>query len=223
MTVVLSQNDRRTKLGVLLMDVLHSEKIDFNSEVTLYPVEDGTTISDHITEGPERLSISGVIATADVSDGSTVSAAFGYALDNSAKLIDVIEALRAMHKNREMITVSTGQLLHENMGFASLSAERTSDGGGGNWLSIRAELIKIRKVKLRSVDVPAPETTAAPASGRAGETNKPAGASKPGTGANAEPNRPPRSALLQSRNALRDDPQALQRNLGAITGWGPAR
>jgi hypothetical protein len=43
--------DRRSKLGGLALDVLASEEINLEGQVTQYPVEDGTVISDHITQG----------------------------------------------------------------------------------------------------------------------------------------------------------------------------
>lgn len=180
MSVILTANDRRTMLGVLLLDALLTEEINFDSEVTLYPVEDGTTISDHITEGPERVRIGGVISTADVSGGSGSLSSFGFSASTQVtKLIDVIEALKEMHVARELVEVSTGQLVYRDMAFTHLAAKRSSDGLGGNWVSIEAELIKVNKVRLKTADVPAPETMNAPAAGRGGETNKPAGQSTP--------------------------------------------
>lgn len=202
MSVILTANDRRTMLGVLLLDALLTEEINFNSEVTLYPVEDGTTISDHITEGPERVRIGGVISTADVSGGAGSLSSFGFSASTQAtKLIDVIEALKEMHVARELVDVSTGQLVYRGMAFVSLSAKRSSDGLGGNWVSIEAELIKVNKVRLKTADVPAPETMNAPASGRGGETNRPAGQSTPSgnTSGNAAGNNSANSSAAQPR------------------------
>lgn len=191
MSAVFMTTDRRTRLGVLLLDVLLTEEVEFESQATLYPVEDGTEISDHITQGAEKIRIGGVVSTADASGGFGIAATLGFGVDNSAKLIDVIEALRTMHKNRELVTVSTGQLVYEQMAFTSLNAQRSADGQGGNWVSVKAELVKIRKVSLKTADVPAPENIieAGPA-GRAGETNKPAGRSTPSgaSGANTNAN-----------------------------------
>lgn len=216
MTVVLTQDDRRTKLGVLLLDVLATEELSFPSEVSMYPVEDGTQISDHITQEPERLRLGGLISTADVSGGFGIAAAFGFSTDNSSKLIDVIEALRQMHKARAPINISTGQLVYYDMAFSNLEARRSSDGDGGNWLNVSAELVKITKVKLKTADVPAPENTSGEAAGRAGETNKPGGRSTPNSNsssgnsaaANAQGTTPARdqTAALRVRNNVRGAP-----------------
>lgn len=162
--------DRRTKLGTLALDVLITEEIDLPSRVTRYPVEDGSIISDHIALEPETLRIAGHISTADV-------AAFGFVLGNSGgatKLVDAIDQLRAMHQARALVTISTGQMLYRDYAFTSLNAVRSADGPGGNWLEVKAELTKVRKVTLKSAEVPA-ETAQAPAKGRAGKTATPAG------------------------------------------------
>jgi hypothetical protein len=177
MSILISTTDKRTQLGAILLDCLLSEEINFESQVTLYPVEDGTEISDHITQGTKRVRISGVISTADISGGFGFSSLFGYATDNSMKFIDVVEEIEAMYKGREMLNIFTAQVYYENMAFTSLNVSRSADGLGGNWASIKAELIKINKVSLKTASVPAPETTAEPATGRSGETNKPAGKS----------------------------------------------
>jgi hypothetical protein len=190
MTVVLSWEDRRTRIGKLVLDVLLTEEIDLPSTVTQYPVEDGTIISDHITEGSETVRINGVIATQS-------AAAFGFTFDSdgSAKMIDVVEALREMHAARSIVAVSSGQMLYEDMAFTSLQASRAAGAdGGGNWLSVKAEMIKVRKVQLRTADVPA-ERVATPANGRAGQTGQQAGRSTPST-ANTATNQRPRSALF---------------------------
>lgn len=169
MMITLNFSDRQTKLGSLSLDVLVTEEINLEADVTRYPVEDGTVISDHITQGPETLRISGLVSTADV-------LAFSFASPGMTKLIDAIEALRTMHRDRALIAVSTGQMLYRDMAFTSMRATRSNGERGGNWLEINAELTKVRKVKLRTAEVP--EATAqGEAKGRAGKTNTPAGKS----------------------------------------------
>lgn len=158
----------RTEVGTLVLDVLVTEEIDLEGEVTRYPVEDGTTISDHVFQGPEIVRISGM-----VSEGDTAAFSFSSAL--GTRIADAIGLMRAMHAERQLVTVSTGKMLYEDMAFSRLSASRSADGEGGNWLTIKAELVKVRKVKLRTADAPA----ASPASGRTGQTQTPAGRSSP--------------------------------------------
>lgn len=169
MMTVLSFADRRTRLGSLVLDVLVSEEIDLAAEVTRYPVEDGTIISDHITQGVETVRIAGMVSTASV-------AAFSFTGGGTLKLVDAVDMLRAMHKARALVTISTGQMIYTDMGFTNLNAVRSNDERGGSWLQVRGELVKVRKAQLRTAEVPEAPAQA-PARGRAGETNKPAGKS----------------------------------------------
>lgn len=157
---------KQTKLGSILLDVMVSEELTLEGEVTEYAVEDGTEISDHITRRAERLRIVGRMAVTD-------AAAFTL-LNKAQKFVDVIEMLRAMHKARALVEVSTGRMIYKEMAFRSMVASRTNGGEGGNIIEISAELKQVRKVRLKTASVPAARA-AAPAAGRAGATNRTAG------------------------------------------------
>lgn len=179
---VLEANDRRTKMGTLVLDVLTNEEIEFPAEVTLYPTEDGAQISDHVTQGPERVRISGLMSTADV-------VAFAYFRDGggqgATKLVEAVDMLREMHKARALVSISTGQMLYEDMGIAGMTARRSAGGDGGNWLEVQAEFIKVKKVRLKQAEAPASGKAGdGGAKGRTGKTGTKAGkaaASKPAT------------------------------------------
>lgn len=229
MSAIISTVDRRTKLGALLLDVLTREEIDLPSEVTQYPVEDGTTASDHIFLKPETLRITGLIALQDLTGGFSNLATFGFVevSQNEMKFIDVVEALRTMHKERALVEVNTGQIIYQDFAFSSLNAVRSSDGEGGNWLQLTAELTKITKVKLKSADVPPPENVSGSAAGRAGETGKPAGNSTPSGNNNAQPQQAPAqnpngtSAAKRIQNYVGQDRiEAGRNNLLGFFGLG---
>src|SRR4029079_3138122 len=134
----------QSKLGYLSLDVLVSESLSLPSKVTEYTVEDGNEdISDHITAGNEELTISGSIAS-----GSAFGIEFGSLC--YSKMIDAIDQLRKMHKERKVITIQTGLGKYNDMAFTSLTIERSNSPNlGGQWLNINATLRKIRKVALK--------------------------------------------------------------------------
>jgi len=168
--ITLSAADRRTRIGGLILDLTLTEELSFEADVSMYPVEAGVTISDHVTQGAETLRISGTIPTQDVM-------AYEANQEGVAKVVDVAETLRKMHADRGVLEVSTGQLLYQDFAFTRMTATRSADADGGNWFSISAELTKVRKVELRTAEVPAEEkvSTQDGAQGRAGQTNKPTG------------------------------------------------
>ena len=104
----------QSKLGYLSLDVLVSENLDLPSEVTKYPVEDGDEdVSDHITAGNEELTINGAIAS-----GSAFGIEFGILC--YSKMIDAVDQLRKMHKERKTFTVVTGLGKYEEMAPAEI-------------------------------------------------------------------------------------------------------
>jgi hypothetical protein len=135
--------------------------------VTLYPIEDGTLITDHVFRGAERVRLSGLISADSIE-------VLGFSSLGKQKLVAAVDALREMHTARALITVSTGIQLYTDMGIDSLRATRTSDSRGGNFLSVQAELVKVRHVRLATAEVPEDPAQGA-AKGRAGQTNTPAG------------------------------------------------
>lgn len=206
--ISLSYADRRTRLGTMILDLTVSEEVEFEGEVTLYPIETGSLISDHITQGVKRVRISGCIPTTDV-------AALEADEDGTYKLVDIIEQLDALNAAQEAITVSTGQLLHTDMGITRLRASRKADAEGGNWLSLDAELIRIRKVELRTAEVPNEKKVAKPAKGRAGTTNKAAGRNTP-KGEQFGPKAPGQSILKADQAGNGPINQAVQAARGVF-------
>ena len=149
----------KTEIGTLLLDVLLTEDIEYDGEVTRYPVEDGSEISDHIMEGSKTIKISGTTSNAE---------AWAFNLSSGkARLISVLETMETLKKERKLITVTTALARYENMGLEKLRASRSNNSPrDGNWIDVTAELRRVQTVTLRTADVPA----APPTSGRTGAT-----------------------------------------------------
>lgn len=157
---------KRTTIGALELDALLTESTSLSSQITEYPVEDGTVISDHITQESEKLSLSGVITSA----GTLFNISPG-----KSKLIDAKETLRELHKKRELITIVTGIDTYEDFAIESLEIERNSDDG--ERFNVTAEFRKIQKVTLRSEEMPADKADDS-AKGKAGQTKAKTGKAK---------------------------------------------
>jgi len=138
---------KKSTVGFLTLDVLVSENLKLPSEVTKYPVEDGTEeISDHITQNNEELSITGRVASAEI-----LSFDFGQCM---TKLVDAVDQLRSMHKARIPFTVVTGLGKYEEMAFTNMSITRSNGADGGGWLDINADLRKLKKVAIKEAELP---------------------------------------------------------------------
>lgn len=149
----------KTEIGMLFLDVLTSEEIAFDGQATKYPVEDGTVISDHILEGSKTLKIAGLISTTE---------AYSFNLGGGkSRLIDALQTMEQLKKERKLIVVTTGLTQYEDMAIENLRASRSSNAPrDGNWFEVQVELRHIKKVTLRTAQVNAAE----PAAGRTGQT-----------------------------------------------------
>lgn len=153
----------RTVIGVLELDALLTESTSLRSQITEYPIEDGSVISDHISQESETLSIEGVITGA----GTLFNISAG-----KSKLIAAKEALRELHEKRELISIVTGVDVYDD--FAIESCEISRNNEDGEQFSVSMELRKIKKVTLRTEEIP-PEKTSGKAKGKAGKTKTKAG------------------------------------------------
>ena len=156
----------KSQLGFLSLDVLVTENIKLPSEVTKYPVEDGSEeISDHITQQNEELSITGRIANTEI-----LSFQFGPGI---TKLVDAVDQLRNMHKARQLVKVVTGLGTYTDMAFTNLTVNRSNGSDGGYWLDINADLRKIKKVSLKTAELPPDKASdSGGAKGKTGATEK---------------------------------------------------
>jgi len=164
---------KKSTVGYLTLDVLVTENISLPSDVTKYPVEDGSEeISDHITRNSEELSITGSVASSDI-----LAFEFGPC---TSKLIKAVDQLRSMHKERKLVTVVTGLGKYEDMAFTSLTINRSNSANGGGWIDINANLRKIKKVSNKPTTLP-PDKANGATKGKTGKT-----ADKSGTTGNTE-------------------------------------
>ena len=163
-------------VAAIELDALLNETTVMSSQITEYPVEDGTIVSDHITLDSERLTIEGVISGA----GSLFK----------AELINAKETLRELHRTRELITIVTGVDLYEDFAIESCSIARNNEYG--EQYQVELALRKIKKVTLKTEDMP-PEKSGKSTQGKAGKTKSNAGKAKTGTPSPSQEARVPMS------------------------------
>ncbi|HEL3751317.1 hypothetical protein A7X93_00660 [Stenotrophomonas maltophilia] len=147
----------RAAVGALELDALISEDTVLDSYATVYPVEDGSTITDNVSNDAEKLSLSGMVTSAQI----TVFGANGW-----QKLVQAKDVLRRLHEARELVTISTGMDTYTEMVMERCRIGRTNEG---DHFSIDCDFRKIVKAQLKTETVP--EDKAAPkAKGKAGST-----------------------------------------------------
>jgi hypothetical protein len=121
-----------------------NENHDKSASATKYPVEDGTTISDHVTFDPDQLSIEGIISVNSIYETVTSENPSNRPYEYYLKLVNLMD-------KGEPVTVVTGLKSYENMIIENLSINRTSENG--RILEFSMSLTHIRKVKTQSTKI----------------------------------------------------------------------
>lgn len=160
----LFQTQAHSYISYLMLDVLVTENLSLPSDVTKYPIEDGSgDLTDHITAHNEEIKISGMISAV-----TSFGIEFGPLC--YSKMIDAVDQMRRMHSARQIVTVITGLGKYENMAFTDMTIDRSNSATtGGQWLTINVGLRKIIKVTLQTASLP-PDNAASGVKGKTGTT-----------------------------------------------------
>lgn len=104
-----------------LVDVFVSESPDLPAEITDYPVEEGSDVSDNIRNLPVQLRVEGVISDtpigilAELREGLPANEAY--------------ELLKEIRESRRLVTVETSRDVYKNMALENLSLSDTAETG----------------------------------------------------------------------------------------------
>ena len=134
------------QIDELVLDASIEENHQFKARVTKYPVENGSTISDHISNEPFELSIKGVISNHPL--GNAISSGSSIALRRvQAAYFNLVQ----IREKRQLVSIVTGLSNYSDMALVSLSIPRNQQTGDS--LEFTAEFIQIRFVD--TVKIPA--------------------------------------------------------------------
>lgn len=140
-------------------DVLMSSIETYETTVPDYPIETGFTISDTIILAPETLDMTLLVSDLPV----TWAGRFG---TGAGRVDSVVQQLKDLYFQKELVTVSTSELTWTDMAIISISFSKTSELGFAREIPI-----KFKKVRTTSA-----ETTTIPDSyGKSGTTAVSAG------------------------------------------------
>lgn len=148
-------NDSRRKvaIGGIELDATIREGHERCNVVTDHPIEDGSSVSDHIYSEPERLTIDGEISDTPV-------ALFGGLVGlSSRRSVEAYEQLMALWEERELVTVVTGFQIYTDMAITNVSCPR--DQKTGRRLLFTCEMKKVRKVSTQVVFIPSSKVSLA--------------------------------------------------------------
>ena len=149
-------------VGEISLDLILTETHSLNAVVTQHPVQDGSTISDHITilprSGTMRVLVSNFSlstakgdARADWDEIYDQGEAAQKSLPNRAE--EAWKKLKDLVKKRELVKVVTSLEVYEDVALTRV--ETTRDGDTGDALEIDIDYEQVTKVKLKETKVTA--------------------------------------------------------------------
>lgn len=163
---VMKKPTQPAKIGdYLTVDVVMSREINFDSEVTEYPVEDGFPIADHVVRKPMRLSMDVVFTPTPVTWGNSFL--------GGRTLNAVTNMLMQIYQKGEPVTITLVDAIYTDMVMTSAPLPRNVENG--YCYRCQLEFTHVRRVVQRTEDVPE-EYAANDAAGKAGTTEKDGGA-----------------------------------------------
>lgn len=149
-------------VGEISLDLILTETHSLNAVVTQHPVQDGSTISDHITilprSGTMRVLVSNFSLStaegdsrADWDEIYDQGEAAQKTLPNRAE--GAWEKLKDLVKTRELVKVVTSLEVYEDVALTRV--ETTRDGDTGDALEIDIDYEQVTQVKLKETKVTA--------------------------------------------------------------------
>ena len=131
-------------IGSIEVDAFITETHSRTSELTSYPVEDGTDISDHIINNPIGLSVDGFISPAAVTLLQVTRQADRH--------IKSFEQINVLMDKKELVQVVTGLKVYDNMHIQSFVVNRNKTNG--NALAFTMGLKQARTVTTQLTIIP---------------------------------------------------------------------
>lgn len=155
------------RIGNIECDVVIDRGVNFESEVTEYPVEDNFPIADHVICKPLKLSVTAFFSPSPV----TFYNYFGG--PNKNRLQQIMTAFQMIYKERKPITIHMPDAIYKNMIMTSAPLNRSKEDG--NCYKVQLSFVQIRKVSQRKEAIPI-EYVSADAEGKCSQTEQDAGA-----------------------------------------------
>lgn len=137
------------------LDVTQDEAHEWKNDVTLYPVEEGSQISDNIRRIPDKVTITGWITDSPINDDDL--AMFNQTADEGgaelpSRVFTTFALLHDLMEQRELLTVYTRYATYTDMALQSCNVPR--NGNIGEALNFTLEFVAVRIVSTQTVDVP---------------------------------------------------------------------
>lgn len=141
-----------------LIDCSISENHSFESDITDYPVESGSNVSDNIRPLPIQIEIEGLVSNTPIGPMVNIralSSQFGSFLDLGTKPAeDAYELFMQIRDAREPITIQTSLRTYDNMAMQSLSIPKGDHQDALRFTAKFKQIISVENVRSIRVSTP---------------------------------------------------------------------
>lgn len=166
-------------IGNLEFDTLDQETHEWNRDVTMNPVENGSPISDHIIRQPRKLTVTGMISNAPVTGVLTqLSNAIANGFDGEDRVNTAIKLLDSLYVSNELVTIYTKSYTYENMLIQHINIPRRVEDGDA--VNFTIDAVQCNIVSTATTELP-------PGVGVKKSGNGTSGTSKAGTSNSSDP------------------------------------
>jgi len=145
-------NSRKSQpiVGGFYFDLSLDERHSFDNEVTTFPVENGSNITDNVSLQPIRLSLTGFVTNAPIIIlQNSKDATFLRSEGRKGRTELMFEAMKDIRDNKTPVSIVTGLISYDNMVLTSLTIPRNASMG--DTLQISMEFTQIRYVNTSKV------------------------------------------------------------------------
>lgn len=154
----------------LRLDAVMSESLSLNSEISQYARENGAPFTDGIIPNIKKLSIDGIVTTANIVLLDGLLSTGSFAPTGESKLVAARKALEKVYLDRQPVSIVTSGITYTNMGMATCELRRRGDGNDGE-LSISATFYEMPTVTVQTTVVNVSQATSvAKVAAKAGAT-----------------------------------------------------
>jgi hypothetical protein len=131
------------------LDAVINEDVEHSVTVTDHPIESGSSVSDHIRDNPDTITITGIVSR---TPANLIDVAIATATLDFNRHETVWQKLRTWIKEHTLVTVTTPIKTWEHMAIQSLTRSRTADVG-----EVAQFTLKLREItKVYSAQALAP-------------------------------------------------------------------
>jgi hypothetical protein len=142
-------------IGKFAIDAALSESHDKQADITEFPIEDGSTLTDHVIVRPRQYRVQGIVSNNPVGEGFRVIEDDGsvLVLEDTPLAEQARVALEEMLAARQPLRVVTAKCTYDNMVMQSLSFSDGAENGDALIFDASFKQIDVRQNRRSTVEI----------------------------------------------------------------------